>query len=144
LLWAVRVLLAELEIVMPITVVLAVGLDSSLLRTQGSVWKSAGYIVSLAGSIREAIDRFRAGDFDLVLLGDSIPAENRERLTFLIRAFGSHVPVVSIANSSAACDVFADATLRSDSSELLKGMGELMAKRSSMPVAQTMAYSNAA
>jgi hypothetical protein len=82
--------------------------------------------------------------FDLVLLGDSIPAENRERLTFLIRAFGSHVPVVSIANSSAACDVFADATLRSDSSELLKGMGELMAKRSSMPVAQTMAYSNAA
>jgi hypothetical protein len=34
---------------MPIIVVLAVGLDSTLLRTQNSAWSSAGFIVKAAG-----------------------------------------------------------------------------------------------
>jgi tRNA nucleotidyltransferase/poly(A) polymerase len=54
---------------MPIIVVLAIGLDSTLLKAQGSLWKAAGYIVNVAGSIRDAIDHFKAGDFDLVTPG---------------------------------------------------------------------------
>ncbi len=117
------------EVRMPIVIVLAIGLDSALLKTQGSLWKAAGYIVKAAGSIREAIDHFRAGDFDLVLLGPSIPAENRQRLTFLIRSLGSRVPVAFVANSSGDCDPFADATLRTEPKAMLAGMTELVAKR---------------
>jgi len=83
---------------MPLTVVLAVGLDPSLPTAQNAVWKSAGYIVISVGTIKEAIDHFKAGDFDLVLLGNSISLENKERLTFLIRSSGSRTPVVCIAN----------------------------------------------
>jgi len=54
---------------MPLTVILAVGLDPSLPLAQNAVWKSAEYIVISVGTIKEAIDHFKAGDFDLVPFG---------------------------------------------------------------------------
>lgn len=118
---------------MSLTVVLAVGLDSSLLAGQSSVWQSAGFIVTSTGSIREAIGHIRDGDFDLILLGHSIPIDSWERLTFLIRANGSRTPVVSITDSSTGCDSFADATVRNEPSDLLQSIGELMAERAKSP-----------
>jgi DNA-binding NtrC family response regulator len=114
------------------TVVLAVCMDSSISAIHDSVWKSAGFIVTSVISIREAIERFKGGDFDLVLLGHSIPQENRERLTFLIRASGSRVPVASIGESFGDCDSFADATFGNEPVELLLAMGELVTKSAKM------------
>jgi DNA-binding NtrC family response regulator len=128
---------------MSLNVVLAVGVDSWLLATHSTVWRSAGYIVLLAGSVREAIDHFKAGDFDLVLLGHSLSVESKERLTLLIRATGSRTPVVSIATPPGDCDFFADATIRNDSNALLKGMGELLAKESRSRAGQAMVYRDA-
>jgi DNA-binding response OmpR family regulator len=122
---------------MSITVVLAVGLDSSLLTAHASVWKSAGYVVTPANSIREAIELFKVGDFDLVLLGDSLPKEHRERLAFLIRAFGARTPVVSIADSTSDSESIADATLRNDGSTLLAGLEKFLANQAGMRAAQT-------
>jgi DNA-binding response OmpR family regulator len=109
-------------------VVLAAGVNSWLLATHSTVWRSAGYIVLPAASVKEAIGHFETGDFDLVLLGDSFSVESKERLTSLIRASGSRTPVVSIANPSGDCDLFADATIKNDPNALLQGMGELLAK----------------
>jgi hypothetical protein len=123
---------------MSLKVILAAGVDSWLLATYSTVWRSAGYIVLPAASVTEAIDYFKGGDFDLVLLGDSFSAESKERLTFLIRASGSRTPVVSIANPSGDCDLFANATIRNDSNALLQGMGELLAKESRSRAEQTI------
>jgi len=38
------------------------------------------------------MEQFKVGDFDLVLLGSSIPAEHKERLTGLVRTSGSRTP----------------------------------------------------
>ena len=122
----------DMEVHMPLTVILAVGLDPSLPTAQNAAWKSAGYIVISVGTIKEAIDHFRAGDFDLVLLGNSLPLENKERLTFLIRSSGSRTPVVCVANLAEDCGRFADATLKNDSGELLSGIQELLAKSARM------------
>ena len=65
-----------------------------------------------------------------MLLGQSLSVESKERMTFLIRSSGSRTPVVSIANPSAVCDLFANATIRNDSKALLQGMGELLAEES--------------
>ncbi len=121
---------------MPLTVLLAVGLDSSLLKSQRSVWQSAGYYVTSADSIREGIAQFHEGDFDLILLSHSIPAENRERLTFLIRASGSRIPVICVSDSSSNCDSFADATIRGGPDNLLQGIEDLLAKRGDMLTAR--------
>jgi CheY-like chemotaxis protein len=112
-----------------LTVVLAVGMNSWLLTAHSVVWRTAGYIVLSAGTIQEAISQFKSGDFDLVLLDDSISNENKERLTFFIRASGSQTPVASIANGHGDVDWFADATLKNDSGALLIGMGELVAEQ---------------
>ena len=112
---------------MHITVVLAVGLDSWRLTSQGSDLRSAGYVVISANSIRDAIEQFKVGDFDLVLLCHSISAEQKERLTSIIRASGSRTPVVCIPNSSDDCDSLADGTLQGDASALLTGMEDILA-----------------
>jgi DNA-binding NtrC family response regulator len=119
---------------MPTTVVLAVGLESSLLVGQSSVWQSAGYIVTFTGSIKEAIVHIRDGDFDLVLLGHSIPADSRERFVFLVKAIGPRTPVVSITDSAGHYDSFADATVRNEPIGLLQSIGELMAERAKSPL----------
>jgi DNA-binding response OmpR family regulator len=116
---------------MLLTLVLAVAVDSSLLASRRFFWESAGCYVTSAGSIREAILQFRDGDFDLILLGDSIPIESRERLTFLIRASGSGIPVVCVTDSPGDHDSFADATIRNDGDDLLLVMEELLAARKS-------------
>ena len=76
---------------MAVTTMLAAGVDSVHLEYQRPLWRSAGSYVTSAKSIREAIVQFRDGDFDVLLLGDSIPIEDRERLTPLIRASGSRI-----------------------------------------------------
>jgi len=114
---------------MPLAVILAVGVDSSLLASQRPVWLSAGYYVTFAGSIREAILQFRDGDFDLIILDHSIPIESRERLTFLIRATGSQIPVVCVADSPGGHYSFADATIGNEPDDFLQVIRELLAKQ---------------
>jgi hypothetical protein len=83
----------------PAPVLLCIWLEPSLLKTHLSAWKSAGCVVASASTIREAIVSIAAGDFDLVLLGDRFPVEDRERVAFLIRSTGSAVPIVCVADS---------------------------------------------
>ena len=111
---------------MPVTVVLAVGLDTTLLEEQISDLLSAGLFITSAGSIREAIVHFKNGEFDLVLLGRSIPCESRERLTFLLRSSGSRVPVVCATDTSSDCDSFVDATIKDGSTNILDAIKEIM------------------
>jgi DNA-binding response OmpR family regulator len=135
--------MAEPEVRMPTTVVLAVCLDSLVPGPQDSAWRSAGYFFIPANSIKEAISHFKAGDFDLVLLGHAIPAEARERLTFLIRATGSNVPVVSMAGSLGYGESFVDATLGADPSVLLAGMENLLANKARMRASPAILSGNA-
>jgi len=118
---------------MTLAVVLAVGMDSSLLASQRPVWQSAGYHITAPGSIKEAMVQFWVGDFDLILLGHSIPFENRERLTFLIRASGSRKPLVCVTDLPGDHESFADATIRNEPDHLLQVIGELLANRTKTP-----------
>jgi len=111
----------------PMTVILVVGVDLSLSRSQDMVWQAAGYSVTPARSIRDAIVAIRYGDFDVVLMGDSIALCDRERLTFLIRASGSRVPVVCMTDSPGDCEGFAFATARCEPNALLQSIRELLA-----------------
>ena len=119
---------------MPLAVVLAVGVDSSLLANQRLVLQSAGCYCVPARSIRDALTQLREGDFDLILLGHFLPLESRERLTFLIRASGSRIPVVCVKEPSSGHDSFADATIPNEPDYLLQVIGELLANRIKTPL----------
>jgi CheY-like chemotaxis protein len=113
---------------MPQTIVLAVGTDPSLLKTRSLVLQSAGYMVESASSVKEAVDRFQSGDFDLVLQCHSVPRKDRDRLTSLIRASGSLTPIVSIAGNLGECDAFATATLEDGPSNFLARIRDVLVK----------------
>ena len=113
---------------MQIAVILTVGFDLSLMRTRSLVLQSAGYIVESASSLKEAVARFRAGDFDLVLLCHSIPTKDRDHLTCLIRATGSLTPVVSIARNLGEYAAFVNATLEDGPNKFLAGIEKELSK----------------
>jgi DNA-binding response OmpR family regulator len=113
---------------MPTIVILAVGSDQLLLGTQRLILQSAGYCVVSALSVIEAINRFLSGDFDLVILGHSIPTKDRDRLTSVIRESGSLIPIVLIAGPHHQGDSFADTTIESDPKTLLVEIKEILGK----------------
>ncbi len=83
-------------------------------------------------SVQEAIDHFKTGDFDLVLMGDSVPVEQQERLTSLIRSRGARTPIVCVSDSAAVCapdtvaESFDTADFRTDPGTLISGLKELL------------------
>jgi CheY-like chemotaxis protein len=112
---------------MPLTLILSVGSNSSLFRARSLVLQSAGYTVVSSFSIREAAGCFLNGDFDLVLLDDSLPTKDSDRLTCLIRASGSLTPVVSIALPDGYVNHFAHARVESDPNTLRIGVKRALA-----------------
>ena len=81
-------------------------------------------------STKEAIAHFRVGDFDVVLLGQAVPKEDKEELASLIRASGSRAPVICLAGASGDRQAFADAALKGEQHqfEFLADLGELLGK----------------
>jgi CheY-like chemotaxis protein len=107
-------------------VVLSVGHDPLLLKTRGQVLQTAGYTIVSEHSLKGAIARFLQGDFDLVILCHSLPEEQRERLTYLIREQTSLTPIISISPNFGQHDLFADATVDNDPDELVTGLREVL------------------
>ena len=116
-------------------IVLAIGFDLSLMTIRDLVLQSAGCAVVEAFSLEEAVDHFRSGDFDLVLLCHSVPAGDRERLASLIRASGSRIPIVSIAGSLGECDAFANATLEDGPNKFLASIRDALLRAARTPAA---------
>jgi CheY-like chemotaxis protein len=119
--------------------ILSVGLDPSLSGKRNLLLQSAGYSVTTSSSLKEAANRIRGTDLDLILLCHSIPATDRERMTCLIRASGSFFPVISVAVTSGQRDLFPDATLdEHDQATFLWSIHEILVnsakKRSMRPV----------
>ncbi|HVT98478.1 MAG TPA: response regulator [Acidobacteriaceae bacterium] len=112
---------------MDLSVILNVGSDATLLDTRRMILQAAGYIVESANSIDEAIERFRLGDFDLVLLCHSLSERDRRRLISLIRASGSGTPVVAVGYGPGQySDGLADATLDSGPRDLISGVRNVL------------------
>ena len=114
---------------MPHAVVLMVGRDRVLAETRSQVLRTAGYIVVPAFNPRQAIDEFLRGDFDLVLLCHSIPADTGKRLVSVLREHTSRTPIVSVASFDGQFDGFADATIENDPYLLINGLREVLRQR---------------
>ena len=132
---------------MALTLVLSVGLDPKLLNTRNLVLQSAGYSVVRAYSLEAAVGCFQTLDFDLVLLCQSIPAEEKNRLTSWIRASGSRIPVVSVSDrlrqddAATHDDASTGVTVGSDPDALLWGIREVLIN-AEKPANWTAAYAD--
>ena len=109
-------------------VALSVGRDPLLLETRSQVLRRAGYSVVSALSIEEAVDHFRAGYFDIVILCHSVPLRDRELLTKAIHSHSPKTPVVVVAARLGAIDSFADAMVENEPATLLQQIPKLLCK----------------
>jgi len=108
------------------TVILSVGLDPELLGTRNLVLETAGYTVVSAYSVREAVERFQQGDFNLILVCQSIPASEKVRFSQWIRTTGSRVPVVFVSGIFFKDEEFAGLRVDSEPGALLWGIREVL------------------
>jgi CheY-like chemotaxis protein len=111
---------------MPQANVLMVGRDPSLAKPRSEVLRAAGYSVVVLVSPELAVKQFLMGDFDLVILCHSIPAEKRQFLCKGIRQHTSRTPIVYLAPKPGEQDPFVDATVVNDPTELLAGLREIL------------------
>jgi len=82
------------------------------------------------------VECFHTLDFDLVVLCQSIPLKDKERLTSWIRASGSRIPVVSVSEKPAQDDSFAGVTAGSNPDALLRGIKKALTN-AAIPAART-------
>jgi DNA-binding response OmpR family regulator len=84
---------------------LSAGHDPDLLKQRNAQLAAAGFKVASASHSCEVVDKLLNGDFDLVLLCDSMPDEDRRRLARIIRSYSPSTPVVLISSEeSAQCE----------------------------------------
>jgi CheY-like chemotaxis protein len=112
---------------MPRTAILSAGRDRLLLFTRNRVLEEAGYNVTAATTSAETVERFFAGDFDLVILCHSIPIEERERIATLVRMHSPSTPVIVLADLPTRKYEFGDMTIDSDATSLLRSLPEALA-----------------
>jgi CheY-like chemotaxis protein len=124
---------------MALTLVLSVGFDSQLLATRNLVLQSAGYTVVRAFSLKAAADCFRTLDFDLVLLCQSIPTKEKNRLVSWIRVSGSRIPVVSVSEELCQEEDIACVTVSNEPDALLSVLRKALSN-SAIPQARTATY----
>jgi hypothetical protein len=79
------------------------------------VWHSSGYFVTPLDSVANALECIRNGDFDLVVLGNSVPLYDKKRLTVFVRSMGIRVRIISVSYFPNGCAEFADATVEATS-----------------------------
>jgi len=82
---------------LPLATILSTGRDANLLTTRNEVLKSKGYAVVAAITPSEIVNSFFDGDFDLVIVCHSIPAEERRKIVRLVRNHAPSTPVVVLS-----------------------------------------------
>ena len=121
--------------------VLLVNDAKAKLEIRQSQLTAGGYAVAVAGDGKEALERFRAGDYDLVLTNISMPVMDGYSLTMEIRRLesgtGQSTPIFAITTSDFELSV-ESARAHSFSGYMLKPLDpELDARRSEVSSARS-------
>lgn len=77
-------------------VILYAGREPGLVQSRRMVLEQAGYVVDLCDNNEECVRKFLEGDYDLVMLCNSLRDGERERLYSLVHRFSARTPVVRI------------------------------------------------
>jgi len=109
--------------------ILSVSYDLTLLNTRQLMLEACGYTVTSAEGYVEAIRRCRAGGYDLLIIGHSIPHADKEEI---IREVQSHCSASVLALLRANEPLVPGATESIDASNpkmMLDAVARLLARR---------------
>jgi hypothetical protein len=79
-------------------VILYSGRDIGLAQARRLALEQAGYVVVLCNDTEDFVRKFLDGDFDLVVLCNSLRDAERERLSSLVHRFAPRTPVLRVVS----------------------------------------------
>ena len=99
--------------------ILSVSYDELLLQTRHALLEREGYEVVSALRFADSLEYCKRNDFDLFILGHSIPPSDKQQLMGTFR-HGSPAPIISLCRLDESRVQGADYYCEADPSELLK------------------------
>lgn len=99
--------------------ILSAGRNTRALQLRSSTLRSAGFDVVTASDSPDLINKLLNGDFDLVLLCDSLREEECRRAARLIKLYTPSTPVIVISSYEGRDYGFGDLTVVNDPSAIL-------------------------
>ena len=79
--------------------ILSISYDATLLKTRQHLLEQKGYDVTSAEGFTEAMECCQAGDFDLVVIGHSIPHKDKEAIFKAVQQTCS-APVIALSRGT--------------------------------------------
>ncbi len=108
-------------------VVLCVGRDFSLLKERRAALREAGFVVNSAATRGEALEKIIDGDFDLVLLCQSL-GEETGRLAKAIARLSPSTPLVAVAESQHPAYGFGTHVVGNHPDEIVRKIADILAE----------------
>jgi DNA-binding response OmpR family regulator len=121
----------------PSTRILSVSYDNLLLRMRQMILENAGYIVVSAHGLENSLAQCKQGDFDLFILGHSIPDEDKRKM---VEAFQSECPAPIISLTRGSSEQRVDGAgyhIEPDPERLLKLIAEITRKKAKETATET-------
>ena len=98
---------------MAVYLVLSVSRDAALAETRRQIMKELGCIVETVPTPQEAMRAFRDGDFDLVLLCQTITQLEKRKLVARMKSEKPSIPIISIRTSGDSYEPLVNGFLQS-------------------------------
>lgn len=121
--------------------VLSISYDPSLLTTRQMLLEQAGYSVVSAHGFTEALEQCHAAQYDIVLMGHSMPRKDKSALAAAIREHCA-APILSIRRPDEPPLPEADYSVESDEGPtiLLAGIEAILATKEKKAAASVLPY----
>ena len=121
--------------------VLSISYDSSLLTTRQMLLEQAGYTVTSALGFEEAMERCHSSQYDIVLIGHSIPRTEKSTLAAILRQH-CDAPILSIRMQGDPPLAEADYSVQADEGPtiLLAGVRAILEAREKKAPAAVLPY----
>ena len=121
--------------------VLSISYDSSLATTRQMLLEQAGYTVTSAFGFLQAMERCHSSEYDIVLMGHSIPRSEKSALVTVIRQH-CDAPILSIRVQGDPPLTEADYSVQADEGPtiLLAGIRAILEAREKKAAASVLPY----
>lgn len=116
--------------------ILSISYDSVLLATRHMMLEQAGYEVVSAVGFAEALE-YCAGDFDLIIMGHSIPQKDKRAMLDEIHRHGCNAPLISLLRVGEAPIPEATRGIDPSPQHLIQAVKEILANSEVPKAAQT-------
>jgi len=111
-------------------VILYAGRDHGLVQLRRLVLQGKDYVVDTCDDIEDFVRKFLDGDYDLVLLCNSLRQGERERLISLVHRFSRRTPVLLVCSSPAESAHHSYPACTGEPQAVLRAVGEVLAATS--------------